>query len=305
MKTLTNKLVMSVLALVLTGVALSVGVFAWFTVNNTATVQSFNGSVQTGDGFYVSLDGSTWVSTILAEDIQAIIDGSSFTEFMDLTSPDGVELNTLAGSAPATGYIEFNLYFVGSNAFTEIELTDLIISSIGRTWIPGISVEGTRSEGAANDPITEYAANAARVSFENLFDSSVVVGEQAVGVNGNTLGFGAFATNEAVLFYNAIMETALTSGQFPAADLTTVQPGSLVDVSLGALVPHTTANPSGIAAITPTADILNTIADTSGDYKKGAITVRIWIEGWDEQALNAILTDVLTVGFTFTGLLTP
>ncbi|WP_168711885.1 hypothetical protein [Acholeplasma laidlawii] len=48
MKSLTNKLVMSVLALVLTGVALSVGVLAWFTINNRATIEAFTGTVQTG-----------------------------------------------------------------------------------------------------------------------------------------------------------------------------------------------------------------------------------------------------------------
>ena len=57
MKSLTNKLVMSVLALVLTGVALSVGVLAWFTINNRANVEKFSGTVQTGQGFYISGDG--------------------------------------------------------------------------------------------------------------------------------------------------------------------------------------------------------------------------------------------------------
>src|SRR5690554_6835898 len=138
MKSLTNKLVMSVLALVLTGAALSIGVLAWFTVNNTATVDAFEASVQTGDGFYVSLNGTDWRSTITSTEIQAAIDDDNVT-FAALTTPDGLALEDLEGNpAAATSYIEFNLYFVGSNNFDEIELTNLVMSSDGASWMPGV-----------------------------------------------------------------------------------------------------------------------------------------------------------------------
>src|SRR5690554_1067988 len=302
MKTLTNKLVTSVLALVLTGAALSIGVFAWFTVNNTATVDSFEANVQTGDGFYVSLDGTAWYSTITSAMIQDVVDNSSFTEFNALTSTDGTTLTDLDGDPASAGsYIEFNLYFVGSDAFTEIELSDLVLSSLGAQWMPGIAVPGTRSENDANIVINEFASNAARVSFENIYETAVVVVEQSAGTNDNTTGFGTFATNEAVLFYNAIMDEPISSGDFPSSPIATIEAGTTV--SLGALVENNEPDP--ISPIVPTPAILNTIESTTGTYKKGGVTVRVWIEGWDEQSFNAILADTLSVSFTFTGLMQP
>src|SRR5690554_6271290 len=235
MKTLTNKLVTSVLALVLTGAALSIGVFAWFTVNNTATVDSFEANVQTGDGFYVSLNGTEWYSTITSGMIQDVVDNSSFTQFNALTSTDGTTLTDLDGNAASPGsYIEFNLYFVGSDAFTEIELSDLVLSSLGAQWMPGIAVTGTQSENNANVVITEYASNAARVSFKNIYTPAVVVVEQSANTDGNTTGFGTFETNEAVLFYNAIMDEPILPEDFPSNPIATTKAGTTV--SLGALV---------------------------------------------------------------------
>src|SRR5690554_631792 len=143
MKSLTNKLVMSVLALVLTGVALSVGVLAWFTINNQANVQAFEANVQTGAGFYVSLNGTDWTNTITTGDLTTVVQN---VEFVPLTSEDGVALTNLDTTAASVGgYIEFDLLFVGSNALTSIELTNILLSSTTSSWIPGVDVAGTRS----------------------------------------------------------------------------------------------------------------------------------------------------------------
>src|SRR5690554_4732348 len=141
MKTLTNKLVTSVLALVLTGAALSIGVFAWFTVNNRANIESFTGRVQTGEGFYVSLDGQTWVNEIDSATLQDEIGNVTFRA---MTSQDGetfqeYDSNTTLVEA-ADGFIVFNLYFAGSNSLDEIQVSSLTLSGSETNWIPGVSV---------------------------------------------------------------------------------------------------------------------------------------------------------------------
>src|SRR5690554_1852874 len=135
MKSLTNKLVMSVLALVLTGVALSVGVLAWFTINNQANVQAFDGTVQTGDGLYISANGSDWKNTLTTTDLSIPLTG---IEFVALTSTDGVNLTDLESSPATAGqFIQFDLYFVTSSVFTGVNLANLQMSATATNWIPG------------------------------------------------------------------------------------------------------------------------------------------------------------------------
>ncbi len=311
MKTLTNKLVLSVLALVLTGVALSVGVFAWFTVNNTASVESFTGTVQTGEGFYVSLDGQNWVNTISSAEIQAKINGGNGVTFQALTSTNGKALTTLDNNPAGSGtYIDFDLYFVGDGTLGNVEIMSLVLNSgTGTTWQPLVDVPFTRTDGNANAILTEYASNAARVSFTDLIvePTNAVIFEQNTTTNSNSLGKGSFtspgvdADNEAVLYYNHFMGTALTNGQFTAAHpySTTVAGSQNVDVA-GL---HTQATAStfigGIAGWNVPASVTNVIGAST--YKIGALKVRVWIEGWDQEALNAILSGTLDVTLGFAG----
>src|SRR5690554_1787455 len=206
MKTITNKLVMSVLALVLTGVALSVGVFAWFTVNNTANVEQFSGTVQTGEGFYVSTDGATWVNTI---DVSTLVNGVTFQA---LTADVAGDLFLIDGTTEAnTGtFIEFNLYFVGDDTLTTVDVTSISISSPSVTsWIPGEVVDFTDSAtNGGNDPVVRSASDAARVGFIDLVTSSNAVIFENPATGTNTLGKGSFTApgesgdNQAVLYYN-------------------------------------------------------------------------------------------------------
>src|SRR5690554_5248371 len=197
MKTLTNKLVTSVLALVLTGAALSIGVFAWFTVNNRANIEQFTGRVQTGEGFYVSTDGQNWVNQIDSATMQNFADGVTFRA---MTSEDGItfkEYNSSSVLTDATdGFIEFTLYFAGSTALDQIQVSSLTLTGSQTSWIPGRLVNGTRQAGeglGANDPITDYVSNAARVSFEDIIaNAGSIIFEQSDLTDGNSLGFGDY-----------------------------------------------------------------------------------------------------------------
>ncbi len=298
MKTVTNKLVMSVLALVLTGAALSVGVFAWFTINNQATIESFNGTVQTGEGFYVSLDGTNWVNTLTSAQMQT---AAGTVTFVPLTSEDGVELFALgAAEAAAAGFIEFDLLFAGSANLNKIVIDSLTLSGTATTWIPGVDVEGTRSEGLPNSTITEYVSNAARVSFQDMITPATsTIFEQSSGTDGNSIGFGTYATNEAILFYNAIMDTALVESEFTDALANTA---AAEVAGNGISVEVATLNPNGTPVSGYTLNTSDLTAIGGNAAKVGAVTVRVWVEGWDQEALNAILSGVLTVNFNFTAI---
>lgn len=298
MKSLTNKLVMSVLALVLTGVALSVGVLAWFTINNRATIESFTGTVQTGEGFYVSLNGTDWKNTLTSTEMQA---AAGTVTFVPLTSQDGIDLYAQGSAAVATaGFIEFDLLFAGSANLNKIIVDTLTLSSPGKSWIPGVDVAGTRSAGTPNASITDYVSNAARVSFQDMITTTTsTIFEQNSTTNGNSLGFGTWATNEAILFYNAIMATDLVETEFNTA-LANTQ--AAVVAGSGLTVEVATLNTNGTVITGYTYDTSGLTSIGGANAKVGAVTVRIWVEGWDQEAFNAILSDVLTVSFNFVGI---
>ena len=306
MKTLTNKLVTSVLALVLTGAALSIGVFAWFTVNNRANIEQFTGRVQTGEGFYVSTDGQNWVNQIDSTTIQSL---AGNVIFKAITSEDGITFKEYNASTVLTdatdGFIEFTLYFAGSAALDQIQVSSLTLTGSQTSWIPGRLVAGTRQLDenlGANDPITDYVSNAARVSFEDILGTfTSVIFEQADTVDGNSLGFGTYETNEAILFYNDIMDTPIPEDDFDTAALntkSTSQAGTNLTVPVASLVDLATFNAdSGV-----TADTTQLTSIGGDDAQFGAITIRVWVEGFDQEAFNAILSGLLTVEFNFVGI---
>ena len=122
MKSLTSKFILSVLSLVLTGVALSVGVYAWFTINNTAQVDQFSADVRAGSGFYISLNGTQWYTDITTDMITEYLSSAKPNfQFDNVTSPDGVTFKTLAGApANTANYIEFPLYFAGNASLSYV-----------------------------------------------------------------------------------------------------------------------------------------------------------------------------------------
>lgn len=316
MKTLTNKLVTSVLALVLTGAALSIGVFAWFTINNTANVGAFDGTVQTGEGFYVSLDGSNWKNNLTSQEMESAAGNITFQAVTaDVT---GKNLTYLDGNTANTShYIEFDLYFVGSNDLLTVSVSSLNITSPNPTsWIPGQAVPFTDSRSDGNSAISRSASDAARVGFIDMIVTAndAVVFENPVGGT-NTEGKGTFndpvqdGDNQAVLYYNHFSNTnnpALTVTQFNDAHLydTTLSGTSISPVvSVAQLIVHTDPTVNALTGSITGWNVPDSVTGVIGaaDYKVGAVTVRVWIEGWDQEALNAVLSGQVIVDMVFEG----
>ena len=303
MKSLTSKFILSVLSLVLTGAALSVGVYAWFTINNTAEVQAFTTEVRAGSGFYVSLNGSDWTNIITTTDIETLIDAENF-RFDNVYSPDGVTFETFAGVAANTDhYIEFPLYFAGNASLTGVELTAMTLGGSQTSWIPGMNVAGTRAASPANPstPITDYASNAVRISFEDQLAASsptITVIEKADAIEGNSLGKGTWGNNEAVLFYNAIETNPILEADFTAATLpSTIVAAASMSTVVSPLYTVAAATTAGWTPSLPTG-ITNVLGT---DAEVAYVMVRVWIEGWDQEAFNAILSGSVELSFDFEG----
>lgn len=69
-----RKLLLVLLMLLLTFVTLSTSTYAWFTANQTVTVNSINVNVAASNGLQISVNAIEWKTIITNEDIQKIID---------------------------------------------------------------------------------------------------------------------------------------------------------------------------------------------------------------------------------------
>jgi len=295
---------------VLTGVALSVGVYAWFTINNTAQVDQFSADVRAGSGFYISLNGTQWYTDITTDMITEYLSTAKPNfQFDNVTSPDGVTFKTLGGATANTAnYIEFPLYFAGNASLSYVQLTGLTIGGTETDWVPGINVPNTRVASPIDPsiPVKEYASNAVRISFaDQLYDAEsetqmITVFEKDTSL-GNTLGKGAsFTANEAVQFYNAVEDDDITEAMYTAAvlppTLQAANSGMEVNVAPLYAIGGFTSEVWGITTL-PTG-VTNVLGE---DAEVAFMMVRVWIEGWDAQAFNAILSGTVTLSFDFQG----
>lgn len=307
MKSLTSKFILSVLSLVLTGVALSVGVYAWFTINNTAQVDQFSADVRAGSGFYISLNGTQWYTDITTDMITEYLSTAKPNfQFDNVTSPDGVTFKTLGGATANTAnYIEFPLYFAGNASLNYVQLTGLTIGGTQTDWVPGINVPNTRAASPANPstPVTDYASNAVRISFaDQLYDNTQMITVFEKGTSqGNTLGKGAsFTENEAVQFYNAVEDNDITEAMYNAAvlppTLQAANSGMEENVAPLYAIGGFASEVWGIEKLPP--GVTNVLGE---DAEVAFMMVRVWIEGWDAQAFNAILSGTVTLSFDFQG----
>jgi hypothetical protein len=311
MSKVTRKLVLSVLSVVLTVVALGTTTFAWFTITNIATVQPFEAQVLADAGIEIALgdlggaEPSTlnWVTTLTTEDIMAYIGDLGDFRFDHVTTADGINYYTL-GSGQLTntsnGYIELPLHFRSNNA-TGINWTSVGLTSGSSSWTADVAF--TSPTGVAvtsGSTIAVDAADSMRIAIQGtvLADPNHVVGYEnpsstsnvVLGVGGDLRGANLGTELEphyeganGAMNYFYKKNNELPAGIDAAATLAT----------LTAIVSEK------ILDLTPGSSL------TAGNEYYGAVKVRIWLEGWDANAYNAVLNRVVTVSLSFQGDVTP
>lgn len=304
MSTLSKKLFISVLTLVLTVGAFTATTFAWFTLGNKATVGQFQSEVQAGEGLEISFENSNeWFNAISTQKMQEYINAkySNGLVLKALTSEDGKSFNSIAfnesGQSTATtaasgDYISFTLKFRSLEA-AQIVWDTVELGGDQGSFTADLPFHYNGAK-ALNDVTTVYAKNAARVSaiatatgstdekvlvYENgAVDGNIILGEtpQSTGAHdyfvrkGNNM-FGTSFTNQS----NA---NALTIDFSSVEVINTIQTLSATEVmmTLGKVDAET--------------------------YYTGSITFNIWIEGWDSDAFNAIFNLPLTVKLGFSNI---
>lgn len=283
MSTLSKKLFISVLTLIVTVGAFAATTFAWFTLGNQSNIGQFESEVTAGDGLEVQFDGNNiWHNSINNTQMGTYLTAKY--------SPNPIVMNTVTNAdgkgtftkpsfledsvVKTSEYIEFKLNF-RSKTSGSVAWIQASLSSNGTTWLADTPFTGANGNSILESAsVNGYASNAARISVEG---TNTIVVEQTVGTNGNVVGSGK-DDKGAINYYNA--KTGTTAA---------------TDATLPSFPTYT-----NIATLGESSVVLVLADDTSGTgYFIGSVTVRVWLEGWDYDAYNNILGDTLKTSLSF------
>ena len=330
MTKLTRKLLLSVLTVVLTVVALGTTTFAWFTLTNTAQIQSFDAEIIADSGIEIAIGDETlgvdnlglnWVTTLTSETIENYI----ATEYADnfrfnhVTTTDGITFRTLGigvqGGTVPSGFLELPIHF-RSNSAEAIAWTGVTLSATDFNWSvdnifnaighDGTSFVANPVSSVSNDILTLNAADAFRIAVIGTLTTGPVVKayekpERTTSPYNHYLGTGGIGYQGASVDAgpDLIADTAddTYTGTFGAHNYfyenTSTSPFGIDNITT--LATQTSINEERVLDMTLQLD------EYAGAAYYGEITIRIWLEGWDLNAYNAILGQVISASFVFEG----
>lgn len=308
MSTLSKKLFISVLTLIVTVGAFAATTFAWFTLGNTATVGTFTGDVTAGEGLEVRLEGGAWTNYISASEIQDYIDDVyEFVAFNAITSEDGISFTKLVIGDTSLAmvtvsdpeYISIPLEFRSATTGI-VHLSSVILNDNGTSWsndgreftdANGNTINAFDHEDGAGS-VTEHVSNAVRVSIVDnnaadaedytakVFEQTTAVNDNVVGMGTNVLGAHSFfksrytGNNDVINAYDDLFAAAE-----PAAT-----------VQLDAVSSDLAENPN---------PVVNLSTEATNGYHTASVIINVWIEGWDANTYNALFNQILQVSLAF------
>ncbi|NLD23843.1 MAG: hypothetical protein GX670_06405, partial [Bacteroidales bacterium] len=304
---------------VFAAVAVAGSTYAWFTLNQTATVDTLNVNVTAGEGLYVSLTGEEGSFSSLIKPSELLTPNF---EFIPVTTVDGVDFlnrkeeSITSDANGAGGYVSFDVW-LRSKAALDIKLSSALVSSgAPKTLTLTVPADDQSGAWAATEAGINYeadlttlilettAANATRFSIlggdsDMIFDltDDDGFGERIEPTNIDTLPVAVDDWTWAPSSYNRAFEY-----------LKRLSPEDLV----GAKISEVTANvETGIPATK--IDTLEEVGGitfgtqtwTDADWYATKLTVKIWLEGWDADCFDVLFNDTVTINMAFTGAVAP
>ena len=287
---------------------------------------------------------SVWYTVLPKEIIEAYIVAtySDSFRFTDVTTQDGVTFQKYNWATSTLdnfteGFITLPLTF-RSRTQQDIVWSSAVLGGTSQTWTVnvgqfthnGIEV-GTIP---ANKTIVVAAWTAARISVEgdlatkdvtdpenpvyNSVGNDAIVYQAPAAAGSTSSPISAFNSTADLAAYNFTKDTAefladgvtanptynkyiIGTNAFGAGDYTLAAGKSLVfDTD-----PTLTLSPKTAVTALTANDAVMTLQTKVGDYYQNQLMVRVWIEGWDADAFDALFNRVLSVQLTFGTKATP
>lgn len=303
-----RKLITSILLTLYLFVTLGSASLAWISLPRSNVIEdiSFNANIETG--LEISLDGINYYKDLSYELIEKITRNA---KLIDITSSDGIHFDKGLGNNSGLiiknrDYISFDLYFRTNRSRQNVYLADNL----------------TREMVESYEDLTQYK------------DKTYIISKGVNWQTSHTYWYGPELTDirqagTTDVYYASDAIRISTIEQSPHANLTIEDPiVKIFDLSenelrgfgkrYGALdyylklrsnnivIPDEPKTEYGLTEFNqnniPNDDksIISKLryVDDSG-YRKAKVTINIWIEGWDADALDAILNDKIKVQLSF------
>lgn len=285
-KNLTKKLFLSILTLAFAVVSLGASTYAWFILSEDASVKSFSGTVTAGtSGLEIQVAAigadpvdTKWRSTELdiANDLPTAAD-VTFDALQNAATFSGsafTKLDTSVAGEENGNYVAFRLYFRLADVSgiptegEKVYLTDYDLTTEGTpgSWYVNKAYEGVTGPVAVGEAgVVYYVSDAARIAFVAGGTSTVYEAETLAGA----ANFASHGIGEkgAFSYYNAVSDADLTLPSYYTAKTSLDAAQELGTLTAGA--------------------------------NQAYVDVYVWIDGWDQECINAIFTQQLNIALKF------
>lgn len=312
-----RKLTIIIVMVLLTVVALGTSTYAWFTLNNIAKVDQIEMGITSGVGIDLSLDENAdwtqkvWKSKLENSDFNKYIKDVSFDAVTSYDGKNFTVMNNDSIAKESNKFIELEIYFRASNVISfestmkaGIYLVEnnknasysddnsalgsgTAIVSKGIDWKADVTFKYSDTE-TLNPGNTKkcYAKDAVRLSFtykngtetSKIFDLST---DSTVGKTPNYRGYNyQYGAADYYRVKNAeenVRKSEKTQNVLFFDEL------SLINEQAKA------SNNNSLVSV----------LEKTGDYYYGKTTLRLWIEGWDGDCFDSILSDNIRAQLKF------
>ena len=293
MNKITKKMFTAILSVTFSLVALGTVTFAWFTLTNVTTIDYFDVGVSTDTGIEVALGNKNeWFSDVPKGEINAylseILFNQGFKGLKNVTSKDGKTFYNREDASYANeldaingGFVEFDLRFRSLVSDQEIFLSPETTMTGNRIeWVSDARFTNGRGEQIiVGQTVPYYVANAARLSVDDgEGEGEIFVYELPDGTLGDEIDLWEFGNTAHSSFEDKPISDGAVNYYNRKHSLNPISTNGVT------LAPAKTS----FLGADPVAVIKE--GNPVNGYFETSVTVRIWIEGWDADAIDALLT---------------
>jgi len=309
-----TKIYLIVILMFLTITTLSASTYAWFEMNQFANVNNISMNVTEGADLMISLDGENWKYKIEEEDLYSILFG---IELNDVTSLDGINITHNDGrKTNKKNYVQYDIYF---------KLKDMEAPKNGYSvYLTNYNNYATYEQ-CKNGTAKGTCIKSLGVNFYNKYeflydyiDNTNIIwndGKYYMCYQEDAIRVSFENNGEATIFdlsknpnrgYNYTPNSLEPSKQYGAFQysLACGRDDGLIDNKGPKVTTRTEFTKYSTNTVIPKAHDNNSIVcdleEVDTKVYVGKTTVRIWLEGWDADCFDSILTDSTMIQFEFT-----
>lgn len=312
MNKLLRKLTISVLAVVFAVIAMGATTYAWFTVTGEVSVDEVSANVTMDSGIYISVDGVTWDSKLDSNDLKqdgavtgtgSLIaltseDGTTFNEVRQIALGSGENaekyLSTYGGDITNGAGYRIITFYVRSVNYQNLYLfkDQTALTGTSVTWNSDVPFSNNGTAVAAGGSVTTNVANAARfaINSNSLTEWNTNAKQSTYGgetittiyenaaADTNTTGYGLNGVESGALNYY-LTKNSIDRANYNA----TKADGSVIES------PTTIKLPSVLNSVVVKLSE-GTSTKAADGYYYAKVVVTVWLEGWDSECFNSILS---------------